>query len=86
MMPIIGIKCDKFVTKSQAPTTPYGVPPLLCYTERETIPRKNIHATMFYKNVGILLGGVILTLKSKVGVEPAYEIPPITYNLFFLIN
>ena len=27
MMPIIGIKCDKFVTKSQAPTTPYGVPP-----------------------------------------------------------
>jgi len=27
MMPIIGIKCDKFVTKSQAPITPYGVSP-----------------------------------------------------------
>ena len=25
MKPIIGIKCDKFVTKSQAPSTPYGV-------------------------------------------------------------
>jgi len=23
---------------------------------------------------------------SKVGVEPAYEIPPIACNLFFLIN
>jgi len=27
-----------------------------------------------------------LTLMSKVGVEPAYEIPPIACNLFFLIN
>jgi len=51
MMPIIGIKCDKFVTKSQAPTTPYGVPPLLCYSERETIPRKIILATSYYKNM-----------------------------------
>jgi len=47
-MPIFGIKYDKFVTKSQAPTTSYGVPPLLCYSERDTIPRKNILATMFY--------------------------------------
>ena len=57
-MPIIGVKCDKFVTKSQAPTTPYGVPPLLSYYERDTIPRKNIQATNYYKNVEFLLEGV----------------------------
>jgi len=33
---------------------------------------------VFYKNVwGFYLEGVYLTLMSKVGVEPAYEIPPI---------
>ena len=49
--PIIGIKCDKFVTKSQAPTTPYGVTPQVCYSEIDTIPRKIILATSYYKNI-----------------------------------
>jgi hypothetical protein len=40
MMPIIGVKCDKFVTKSQAPTTPTVYPPLVCYSESDTIPEK----------------------------------------------
>jgi len=44
MMPIIGIKCDKFVTKSQAPITPYGVPPLLRCLERETQSPQKIPA------------------------------------------
>ena len=55
MMPIIGIKCDKYVTKSQGPHHPLRGTPLLRYLERDTIPRKNIHATMFYKNVGVTL-------------------------------
>ena len=40
---------------------------------------------LIYKNVEFYLG-VYLTLMSKVGVEPAYEIPPIACKLFFLIN
>ena len=32
------------------PNIPYGVPPLLSYYERDTIPRKNIQATNYYKN------------------------------------
>ena len=40
MMPIIGIKCDKFVTKSQGPYHPLRGTPLLRYLERDTIPPK----------------------------------------------
>ena len=58
LIPIIGVKCDKFVTKSQAPTTPYGVPPLVCYSESYTIPRKIILATSYYKNIENY-GGVV---------------------------
>jgi len=67
MMPIIGIKCDKFVTKSQAPTTPYGVPPLLRYFERETIPRKNIRATNYYKFGVFYLEGCLTDLIEHLG-------------------
>ena len=42
MMPIIGVKCDKFVTKSQAPTTPYGVPPISLFRERDNPPKKSM--------------------------------------------
>ena len=31
---------------------------LHCFSETETIPIKNIHATMFYKNLGFYLDGV----------------------------
>jgi hypothetical protein len=41
-MPIIGVKCDKFVTKSQAPTTPYGVPPTSLFRERDNPPKKSM--------------------------------------------
>jgi len=34
--------------------------PLLCYSERDTIPRKNIQATNYYKNVEFFLEGVWL--------------------------
>ena len=57
-MPIFGIKYDKFVTKSQAPTTPYGVPPLVCYSESDTIPRKIILETSYYNNIENY-GGVV---------------------------
>jgi len=40
MMPIIGIKCDKFVTKSQAPTTPTGVPPYFVILRETQSPEK----------------------------------------------
>ena len=39
--------CDKFLS---TPTTPTGYP-LLCYSERDTIPRKIILATSYYKNM-----------------------------------
>jgi len=41
------------------PNIPYGVPPLLSHSERDTIPRNNIQATSYYKNVGIFLGGCL---------------------------
>ena len=42
MMPIIGVKCDKFVTKSQAPTTPTGYPPISLFRERDNPPKKSM--------------------------------------------
>jgi len=39
-MPIFGIKYDKFVTKSQAPTTPYGVPPFIVFQRQKQSPQK----------------------------------------------
>ena len=51
------------------PTTPYGVPPPLCYYERDTIPRKNILATSYYKNWWFYLEGVWLWRISGV-VKP----------------
>jgi len=40
LIPIIGVKCDKFVTKSQAPTTPYGVPPKYVILRETQSPEK----------------------------------------------
>jgi len=40
LMPIIGVKCDKFVTKSQAPTTPYGAPPYFVILRAKQSPQK----------------------------------------------
>jgi len=40
LIPIIGVKCDKFVTKSQAPTTPYGVPPKYVILRATQSPEK----------------------------------------------
>jgi len=40
-MPIFGIKYDKFVTKSQAPTTPYGVPTFIVFQRQKQSPQKN---------------------------------------------
>jgi len=39
-MPIIGVKCDKFVTKSQAPTPPMGYPPTSLFRERHNPQKK----------------------------------------------
>ena len=40
-MPIYGKKYDKFVTKSQAPTTPYGVLPFIVFQRQKQLPKKN---------------------------------------------
>ena len=37
---IIGVKCDKFVTKSQGLTTPYGVPPYFVILRERQSPEK----------------------------------------------
>jgi len=42
------------------PHYPYGVPPLFWYYGRDTIPRKNIQATNYYKNIGFYLESVRL--------------------------
>jgi len=39
-MPIIGVKCDKFVTKIQAPTTPTGNPPYFVILRETQSPQK----------------------------------------------
>ena len=40
LMPIFGIKYDKFVTKSQALTTPYGIPPFIVFQRQKQSPQK----------------------------------------------
>ena len=40
-MLIIGVKFDKFVTKSQSPTTPYGVPPYFVISIETQSSQKN---------------------------------------------
>ena len=57
MMPIIGIKCDKFVTKSQVPTTPYGVPPFIVFLRHEQSKEKitklpDLKYGLFEKKIG----------------------------------
>ena len=54
----------------------------------ESLGKPNIYhdSGVFYKKWGFYLEGVYLTLMSRVGVEPAYEIPLIACNLFFIIN
>ena len=39
-MPIFGIKYDKFVTKSQGPTTTYGVPTFIVFQRQKQSPQK----------------------------------------------
>jgi hypothetical protein len=57
MMPIIGVKCDKFVTKSQAPTTPYGVPAFIVFLRLEQSKEKitklpDLKYGLFEKKIG----------------------------------
>ena len=71
LMPIFGVKYDKFVTMSQEPTIPYGIPPFIVFWDRDNpqnkYPCKNVlqecenftwRVTDCEELVGILLGGV----------------------------
>ena len=57
-MLIIGVKCDKFVTKSQAPTTPTGYPPISLFRERDNPPKKSMQQC-FTRMWGFYLEGCL---------------------------
>jgi len=57
---VFGVKCDKFVTKSQAPTTPYGVPPYFVILRETQSPEKISMQQCFTRIGGIYLEGAWL--------------------------